>query len=78
VRSIKNFAPINRIPPEVFSLVPGYWDKHDMDKNLATLTHVCRGWREVLIGNSSLWTRLNSMNADKTRVYIKRSKSMPL
>ncbi|KAF9647936.1 hypothetical protein BDM02DRAFT_2475488 [Thelephora ganbajun] len=79
VRFMKNnFTPINRIPPEVFSLIPGYWNGCDMDKNLIALTHVCHGWREVLIGRSSLWTRLNSTNADKTRVYIKRSKSLPL
>ncbi|KAF9647935.1 hypothetical protein BDM02DRAFT_3187559 [Thelephora ganbajun] len=79
VRSIKNkLAPINRIPPEVFSLIPEYWDKNDMDKNLITLTHVCHGWREVLIGHSSLWTRLDCADAEKTRVYIERSKSLPL
>ncbi|KAF9647934.1 hypothetical protein BDM02DRAFT_3187558 [Thelephora ganbajun] len=79
VRSMKNkLAPINRIPPEVFSLIPRYWNERDMDENLIALTHVCRGWREALIGCASLWTQLNSTNADKTRVYIKRSKSLPL
>ena len=79
VRSLKNnFAPINRIPSEVFSLIPGHWEKDDRDKCLITLTHVCRGWRELLITHSSLWVRLNCTNADKTRVYIEHSKSRPL
>ncbi|KAF9643329.1 hypothetical protein BDM02DRAFT_3191805, partial [Thelephora ganbajun] len=79
VQSIKNkLAPINRIPPEVFSLIPGYWDECDIDENLIALTHVCRGWREVLIGHSSLWTRLDCVDAEKTRAYIERSKSLPL
>lgn len=44
VRTMRNgFAPINRIPPEVFSLVPKHWSHAEMDKNLITLTHVCCG-----------------------------------
>ncbi|KAF9647942.1 hypothetical protein BDM02DRAFT_3072018, partial [Thelephora ganbajun] len=79
VRSIKNkLAPINRIPPETFSLIPGYLNERDMDENLIALTHVCRGWREVLIAHSALWTRLDCTDAEKTRVYIERSKSSPL
>ena len=32
VRSLKNsFAPINRIPPEILSLIPDYYDEHDAD-----------------------------------------------
>ena len=79
VRSVKNsFAPINRIPPEILSLVPDYYDKNGTDRDLATSTHVCRGWREVFIARFSLWTRLDFTNARKTRTYIQRSKSSPL
>ena len=73
-----DFASINRIPPEVLSLIPKYWNKEDMDKNLITLTHVCRGWRELFIAYSSLWAHLDCTNTDKTRVYLKRSKPFPL
>jgi hypothetical protein len=76
VRSVKNsFAPINRIPPEILSLVPDYYDKNGTDRDLITSTHVCRGWREVFISRSSLWTRLDFTNAHKTQTYIQRSKS---
>ena len=45
---------------------------------MVTLTHVCRGWREIFISCSSLWTCLDCENADKTRVYLERSKSSPI
>ena len=78
VRSIKNsFAPINWIPPEILSLAPDYYDE-DIDRHLITLTHVCRSWRNAFISRSSLWTRLDFTNVDKTRTYLRRSKSSPL
>jgi len=74
-----SFAPINKIPSDVFSLIPGYWEDNDeLDENLITMTHVCRGWRELLIARPSLWDRLGCTNTNKTRVYIERSKSSPL
>jgi len=79
VRSMKNdFAPISRIPPDVFSLIPEYLEKDHLDENLITMTHVCRYWRELLIARSTLWVRLDCANPDQTRVYIERSKSAPL
>jgi len=75
IRSMKNhLAPINRIPPDVFSLVLGYWSDTDMDEILITMTHVCHGWRELLIARTWLWARLDCTNVDKTRVYIERAK----
>jgi len=54
VRSMKNnFAPISRIPPDVFSLIPEYLEKDHLDENLITMTHVCRYWRELLIARST-------------------------
>ena len=79
VRSLKNtFAPINKIPSEVFSLIPDYHSKDDTDDSLITLTHVCRGWRNIFISRPSLWTRFDFRNVDKTRTYVQRSKSFPL
>ena len=72
-------APVSRIPPEVFSTIPDYWaDKDAADENLITATHVCRGWRSLLISRPSLWTRLDCTHAEKTRIYVERSKSSPL
>ena len=73
-----DFAPINNLPSEVFSLIPKDWEIDDEDEDLIAMTHVCRRWREVLIAHSSLWVCLDCTNIDKTRVYIERSKSSPL
>ena len=79
IRSFKNsFAPINRIPPEVFSLIPDYCDEDYADQALIALTHVCHGWRDVLTSRSSLWTQLDFADVDKIQTYIQRSKSSPL
>jgi hypothetical protein len=81
VRSMKNnFAPINRIPGAVLSLLPNHWEHQYMDanKDFVTLTHVCRRWREIFTSHPSFWTRLDFTNVDKTRAYIERSRSLPL
>ena len=79
VRSRKNSsAPINRIPPEILSLIPDYCDKHYRDRALVKLTHVCSSWRKIFLSRSSLWTHLDFQNVDKTRTYIHRSRSSPL
>ena len=79
VRSVRNtFAPINQIPPEVFSLIPDYWGDEHTEQDLIVLTHVSRGWREVFTSRSSLWTYLDCKDVDQTRVYVERSGSLPL
>lgn len=76
IRSIKNtFAPIDRVPPEVLSLIAGYFST---DNELITLTHVCRSWREIFTSHASLWTFLDCTSFDKTDVYIQRSRGSPL
>ena len=78
------FAPISRIPPDVLSLIPDYWERlrdrdwRDADRDVVSLTHVCRGWREIFTSRSSLWTHLDCKNSDKTHAYIERSRSLPL
>ena len=79
IRSRKNtFAFINKIPPDVLTLIPDYWDDSDRDKNLIKLTHVCRGWWEIFTSRPSLWTRLDCTNVKRMRIYIERSRSLPL
>ena len=79
IRSLKNsFTPINRIPPEVLSLIPNYYGEDHKDGDLIALTHVCRGWRDTFTSRSSLWTRLDFKSVSKTRTYIRRSQSSPL
>jgi len=71
-------APINRAPPEVLSLIPGYREDGDRDEASIKLTHVCRYWRQIFVSCPSLWTRLDCKNVEKTRVCIERSKNSPL
>jgi len=79
VQSVRNtFAPINQIPPEVFSLIPDYWGGDHTEQDLIALTHVCHGWREVFTSRSSLWTYLDCKDIDQTRAYIERSRFLPL
>jgi len=67
-------APINKIPSEVLTLIPGFLESIT-DQEVISLTHVCQAWREMFISRSSLWTHLDCKNADKTRVYLERLKS---
>ena len=81
LRSTKNkFAAINHIPGTILSLIPRCWERQDpnFDKNLITLTHVCRSWRALFISYPSLWNRLDFTNVEKTLAYIKRSRLLPL
>ena len=78
IRSLKNtFAPINRIPPEVLTLIPD-WNIYNGEQCAITLSHVCRAWRESFISRASLWSHFYCVDTDKTRVYFKRSKSSPI
>ena len=70
-------APINKIPPETLTLLPEFCHS-DGDSHLIALTHVCHAWREMFTSCPSLWTHLDCGNADKTRVYLERSKSSPV
>jgi len=71
-------APINRIPPEVLTLIPDSSEKSYKNRGVIPLTHVCRAWRKVFISHSPLWTHFDCKNADKMRVYLERSRSSPI
>jgi len=55
-----------------------YADVPDEDEDLIAVTHVCRIWREFFISRSSFWTNFDCDNADRTRVYLERSKTSPI
>ena len=79
IRVWKNMlVPINKIPPEILALIPDFWDTHKRDQDTIALTHVCRTWREVFVSRTSLWTRFDCLNGEKTRTYLERSKSSPI
>ena len=80
IRSWRNrSAPINRIPPEILSLIPHFWKSpYSRDQDVITLTHVCQAWRDVFVSCPSLWTYHCCRDLDKTRVYLERSRSSPI
>ena len=85
LRSMQNtFAPINRIPPDILSLIPDYrerlryWDRWDADRGVVSLAYVCRGRKEVFTSRSSLRTHLDCKNSYKTDAYIERLRTLPL
>ena len=79
IQSLKNsFAPVNRIHPEILSLIPNHWEDSHRDENLIQATHVCRSWRNIFISCPSLWAHLDFANIDKTRIYLERSRSVSL
>ena len=71
-------APINRIPPEVLTLVPDFWERHHKDQATIAVTHVCRAWRQVFTSLPHLWTDFDCEDTDKTLVYLERSESSPI
>lgn len=74
----------NRLPPEILSqifiLVASYsrsrYGREDL--KWVSVTHVCRHWRQTALDCLALWTDLSFVNAEFTRVMIKRSQSAPL
>ena len=79
IRSWRNkLAPIGRVPTEVLSLIPDFWDERGREEAVIALTHVCRAWRGAFTSRSSLWTNFTCADEEKTRVYLERSKSSPI
>ena len=59
VRVTKNtFAPINRLPPEILSCIPDYFEEDPSELTLddqTILTHVCCSWREIFTSRACFW-----------------------
>ena len=83
LRSLESILqPINRLPKDVFILIPRYftnekydWNAFPMNKPLITMTHVCRSWRNVLLSTPSLWTQLDFTTPDSKQAigFLRRS-----
>ena len=79
IRSKMNMlAPMSRLPQDVLTLIPDFLNESGREKVTIVLSHVCRAWREMLVSRASLWTDFRCMDAEKTRVYLERSKSSPI
>lgn len=74
--------PINRLPKDIFVLIPRYfatgredYDAFPTNTPLITMTHVCRSWRTVLLSTPALWTQINFSvcKSQQATAFIDRS-----
>jgi hypothetical protein len=88
-RSLESILqPIDRLPRDVFTLIPRFftkdrrdeWSAFPMNEPLITMTHVCRSWRNVLLSTPSLWTQLDFSTPDSKQAkgFLRRSGNHPL
>ena len=54
------------------------WMKVDRASAIIRLSHVCRFWRAIALGNPSFWTRTDGHNASQLYTFIARSGQSPL
>ena len=81
-------APISLLPPEILARVfhllaleePPYSEKQNI--GWIKTTHVCRYWRQVALGDSSLWARISGTMTDLNTASISemltRARNAPL
>ena len=84
LRSLESILrPINRLPTDVFTLIPYYftdggreYEAFPMNKPLITMTHVCRSWRNVLLSTPTLWTRIDFSTSESKQAegFLGRSR----
>ena len=77
IREWKNsFIPINRLPLDVFSLVPTYLSSQ-RDRFCATF--VCRHWRKTFLQHSVLWSQLTLRKGEAyVKTLLERAKGSAL
>ncbi|KAH9841861.1 uncharacterized protein C8Q71DRAFT_351665 [Rhodofomes roseus] len=79
-------CPIHAFPPEVLSKVLLYLAGHYAEspprlQDWIQVTHVCRYWRAVALGCSTLWARFTittPRDPEWMAVFLERSKQLPL
>ena len=69
---------MNRLPPEVLSLLPTFLHHKRSRRSLIRWSQVCRYWRNTFTGTPTLWTHFACKDVARTRAFIERSKSAPI
>ena len=77
IREWRNsLVPINRIPPEILSLVPTHLSSQ---KDRFNATFVCRYWRKANLRHGALWTQIFLRNGeDYVTTLLERARHSPL
>ena len=83
LRSLESILhPINRLPRDVFTLIPHFFgceeedcDVFPMNIPLVVMTHVCQSWRNVLLSTPSLWTHIDfsTSQSKQAECFLARS-----
>jgi len=77
-------AQINRLPPEMLVAIFAHLSKLKRDsishfvRDLVSVTHVCVSWRQVAINAPELWTEITMMGPEMVKVFLERSRAVPL
>ena len=78
--SLRNtLRPVNRLPPEILSLIAQ--DVRDFDDDARTiipLTHVCRYWRESIVSIPENWAIISNDRRSLAATSLERAKAAPL
>ena len=69
---------MNRLPPEVLSLIPTFLHHKRSRRSLIRWSQVCRYWRNTFTNTPTLWTHFGCKDLARTRAFIERSKSAPI
>jgi hypothetical protein len=73
---MNTFAPINRIPLDILSLIPTHLSSQ---RDHFRATFVCRHWRRIFLQHAALWTRLVlGKNVDYVATLLERAKGSAL
>ena len=83
---INDLAPISLLPSEILALVFRFLSLEDPPcsgkQNLGWMraTHVCRLWRQVALGDSSLWTKISGLPTNRELIseMLARARNAPL
>jgi len=81
-------AQNNRLPPEMLAAIFFHLSKRKIPltgrisshliRDLVSVTHVCRFWRQAAINAPEVWTDIPINSAEVARVFLERSGELPL
>ena len=75
---MNTFSPVNRLPPEVLSLIPTFLHHKRGRRPLIKWSQVCRYWRNTFTNTPALWTHFGCKDPARTCAFIERSRSAPI